>query len=150
VWLVTKRQGADSGLDIPDIYYVLYESSVSISNFSEGGTVMPVFEISPLVNGKGLRLEGELDLAASPRLTEAFLDFATSEGEVHLDLSEVSFMDSSGLRVILALARSRADTGSSVVLLDPSAAVVRIFEIIGIHEHPGVEIRHPGAEPVTV
>ncbi len=110
---------------------------------------MSVFEISPLVNGKGLRLEGELDLAASPRLTEALLDFATSEREVHLDLSEVSFMDSSGLRVILALARSRADIGS-VVLLDPSAAVVRIFEIMGIDEHPGVEIRHLGAEPVTV
>ena len=111
---------------------------------------MSVFEISPLVNGKGLRLEGELDLAASPRLTDALLDFATSERDVHLDLSEVSFMDSSGLRVILALARSRADTRSSVVLLDPSAAVVRIFEIMRIDEHPGVEIRHPGAEPVTV
>ena len=40
---------------------------------------------------------------------------------MHLDLSEVSFLDSSGLRVILALARSRGDNGS-VVLLDPSAA----------------------------
>ena len=108
---------------------------------------MSVFEIAPLVNGKGLRLEGELDLAAAPRLTEAFLDLASSEGEVHLDLSEVSFLDSSGLRVILALARSRADIGS-VVLLDPSAAVVRIFEIMGIDEHPGVEMR-PSAEPVT-
>ena len=110
---------------------------------------MSVFEIWPLVNGKGLRLEGELDLAAAPQLTEALLDFASSEGEVHLDLSEVSFLDSSGLRVILALARSRADIGS-VVLLDPSAAVVRIFEIMGIDEHPGIEIRHASAEPVTV
>jgi len=54
---------------------------------------MSVFEISPLVNGKGLHLEGELDLAAAPRLTEALLDFASSEGEVHLDLTEVSFLD---------------------------------------------------------
>ena len=37
MWLVTKRHGADSGLDIPDIYYVLYESSVSISNFWKEG-----------------------------------------------------------------------------------------------------------------
>ena len=106
---------------------------------------MSVFEISPLVNGKGLHLEGELDLAAAPRLTEALLDFASSEGEVHLDLTEVSFLDSSGLRVILALARSRGDTGS-VVLLDPSAAIVRIFEIMGIDEHPGIEIRHPSTD----
>lgn len=149
MWLVTKRQGADSGLDIPDIYYVLFGSSVSISNISERGTVMSVFEISPLVNGKGLRLAGELDLAGAPRLTEAFLDFASPEREVHLDLTQVSFLDSSGLRVILALARSRADTGS-VVLLDPSAAVRRILEIVGIDEHPGIEIRQASAEPATV
>jgi len=149
VWLVTKRQGADSGLDIPDKYYVLYGSSVSIPNFAEGGTVMSVFEISPLVNKKGLRLAGELDLATAPGLTEALLDFASSGGEVHLDLSEVSFLDSSGLRVILALARSRGDNGS-VVLLDPSAAIMRSLEIMGIDEHPGIEIRHPSAETMTV
>ena len=110
---------------------------------------MSVFEISPLVNGKGLRLAGELDLAAAPRLTEALLDFASAKGEVHLDLTEVSFLDSSGLRVILALARSRVDKGS-VVLLDPTAAIVRVLEIAAIDEHPGIEIRHPSAEPVTV
>ena len=79
MWLVTKRHGADSGLDIQDIYYVLFESSVSIPHFSEGGTVMSVFEITLLVNGKGLRLAGELDLAAAPRLTEALLDFAPAK-----------------------------------------------------------------------
>jgi anti-anti-sigma factor len=110
---------------------------------------MSVFEISPLANGKGLRLAGELDLAAAPRLTDALLDFASSEGEVHLDLGEVSFVDSSGLRVILALARSRGDNGS-VVLLDPSAAIMRILEIMGIDGHPGIEIRHPSAAPATV
>ena len=110
---------------------------------------MSVFEMSPLVNGKGLRLAGELDLATAPGLTEALLDFASSEGEVHLDLSEVSFLDSSGLRVILALARSRGDNWA-VVLLDPSAAILRIFEILGIDEHPGIEIRRPSTEPVPV
>lgn len=111
---------------------------------------MSVFEIFPLANGQGLRLAGELDLAAAPRLTEALLDFASADGgELHLDLTEVSFLDSSGLRVILALARSRGGTGS-VVLLDPPAAIMRILEIAGIDEHPGIEIRHPSAEPVTV
>jgi anti-anti-sigma factor len=110
---------------------------------------MSVFEMSPLVNRKGLRLAGELDLATAPRLTEALLDFASSEGDVHLDLGGVSFLDSSGLRVILALARSRGDT-ASVVLLDPSAVILRIFEIMGIDEHPGIEIRQRSAEPVAV
>ena len=50
--------------------------------------------------------------------------------------------------MILALARSRVDNGS-VVLLDPTAAIVRVLEIAGIDEHPGIEIRHPSAEPVV-
>ena len=106
---------------------------------------MSVFEISPLVNGKGLRLAGELDLAGAPRLTEALLDFASSEGDVYLDLTEISFLDSSGLRVILALARSRGD--GTLVLLDPSPAIRRILEVVGIDEHPRIEIRHASAEP---
>jgi anti-anti-sigma factor len=108
-----------------------------------------MLEMSSLVDGEGMRLAGELDLATAPQLAEALLEFASSEGELQLNVSELTFLDSSGLRVILELARSRADDGS-VVLLDPSAAVMRILEIMGIDEHPGVEIRHPSAEAVTV
>ena len=109
---------------------------------------MSAFEMSPLLDGKGLRLAGELDLASAPRLTEALLDVAWPAAEVHLDLADLSFLDSSGLRVILELARSRGIDGS-VVLLHPSKAVMRTFEIIGIDEHPGIEIRHWSAEPIT-
>jgi hypothetical protein len=49
----------------------------------------------------------------------------------------------------MALARARVDNGS-VVLLDPTAAIVRVLEIAGIDEHPGIEIRHPSAELVAV
>ena len=110
---------------------------------------MSVFEISPLVNGKGLHLEGELDLAAAPRLTEALLDFASSEGELHLNLSGLTFLDSSGLHVILALADSRGDD-RPVVLLNPHTLILRILEIMRIDEHPRIEIRQSSAESVTV
>jgi anti-sigma B factor antagonist/stage II sporulation protein AA (anti-sigma F factor antagonist) len=111
--------------------------------------VVSVFEMSPLVDGKGLRLAGELDLATAPRLTEALFDFASSEADVHLDLAELSFLDSSGLRAILLLARSRADD-RSVVLIKPSPAIMRTFEIVGIDQHPRIEIRHPSADLTTV
>ena len=57
-----------------------------------------------------------------------------------LDLSELTFLDSCGTRALLELARTRNGNGP-VVILDPSRAVARLFEIIGIDEHPGLGLR---------
>lgn len=108
---------------------------------------MSVLEISPLIGAAGLRLDGELDLTTAPLLTEALLDLA-SEREVHLDLAMLTFLDSSGLHVIAKLARSQ-DGNRSVVLLNPSTAVMRSLEITGIDQHPAVEIRRRDAEPAA-
>ena len=109
---------------------------------------MSVLEMSPLVHEQGLRLAGELDLATAPQLAEALLEFASSEGELHLNVSELTFLDSSGLHVIMALARSQ-DGNRSLVLLNPSTAVMRCLEITGIDKHPAVKILRGDAEPIA-
>jgi anti-sigma B factor antagonist len=106
-----------------------------------------VLEISPLTGVAGLRLEGELDLATAPLLKEALVDLG-SERAVHLDLALLTFLDSSGLQVIVALAQS-LDGNRSVVLVNPSTAVRRCLEITGIDKHPAVEIRQGDAEPLA-
>jgi anti-anti-sigma factor len=106
-----------------------------------------VLEISPLTSVAGLRLDGELDLATAPLLTEALLDLV-SEREVHLDLALLTFLDSSGLHAIIKLARSQ-EGDRSVVLVNPSLAVLRILEITGIDKHPAVDIRLGDVEPVA-
>jgi len=106
-----------------------------------------VLEISPLTGDAGLRLEGELDLATAPLLKEALVDLG-SERAVHLDLALLTFLDSSGLQVIVALAQS-LDGNRSVVLVNPSTAVRRCLEITGIDKHPAVEIRQGDAEPLA-
>lgn len=100
---------------------------------------MSVFEISPLVEQAGLKLAGELDLATVPSLREALFDFLPTD-EVHLDLSELTFLDSTGLHALLALARSRRGDGS-VVLVNPSPAVMRVLEIVDIHRHALIEVQ---------
>ena len=100
---------------------------------------MSVLEISPLPGVAGLRLDGELDLATAPLLKEALVDLG-SERDVHLDLALLTFLDSSGVHAIVALAHT-LDGNHSVVLVNPSAAVRRCLEITGIDKHPAVEIR---------
>lgn len=80
-----------------------------------------------------ITLTGELDLAGVDRVTQELLQAeATDVSEVVLDLEELTFIDSSGIAVILAAdARSRAD-GERLRLNGGSAHVRRVFELSGL------------------
>ena len=86
---------------------------------------------------EGFRLEGELDMATTGGLTDLLL--AAGDGEVVLDFSGVSFMDSSGLRALLEGAGLR--NGRPVVIKDPSPQVRRVLEISIPDGVPGLEVR---------
>ncbi len=78
-----------------------------------------------------LVLSGDLDIAGADALDEELLQVESSarSGVLALDLREISFLDSSGLRVLLAAdARARGD-GRRLVLVRGSAVVHRVFEI---------------------
>ena len=100
---------------------------------------MSEFTIARLESGNGLKIAGELDVATASQLTLALRD-ASSAGQVILDLSELTFMDSCGVRAILELARAQNGNGP-VVILNPSRAVSRVFDIVGIDQHAEIELR---------
>ena len=62
------------------------------------------FSISSGAGGDGSRqfvVRGELDLATAPQLEEALVSAIEAGDEVVLDLRELEFMDSSGVRVLV-------------------------------------------------
>ena len=108
---------------------------------------MSEFTIARLDGGNGLKVAGELDVATASQLAEALRE-ASSAGQVVLDLSELTFLDSCGIRAILELARTQNGNGP-VIILNPSHAVSRVFDIIGIDQHAGIELRRTdGRVPV--
>lgn len=82
-------------------------------------------------------VSGEVDAHTAPTL-EAHLAAEPVDRPIRLDLSAVTFMDSSGLRVLID-AHHRAADGHGVVLVRPSRPVVRLLEISGLTEHLSVE-----------
>ncbi len=78
---------------------------------------------------------GELDIATAPVLDEK-LQAATADraGPVIVDLDGVSFMDSSGLQVVVAHTLARQN-GAQVLLTRGSAQVHRLFEVSGMLDH---------------
>jgi anti-sigma B factor antagonist len=83
-----------------------------------------------------LTLTGELDPHTAPLLAEE-LDGLESEGvtAVVLVLSNLGFIDSSGLRVLIAADRDIAERGGTLTLRSPSETVRRLLEITGLNDH---------------
>jgi anti-anti-sigma factor len=76
----------------------------------------------------GARIVGELDLATAPELKEFLSQVPHPDDRLEVDISGLSFMDSSGLEVFLRQAASRTDD-APLVLVKPSRTVQRVFEI---------------------
>jgi anti-sigma B factor antagonist len=90
------------------------------------------FDIS-VTSGAGcamVRVRGEVDLATAPKLHSSLrAAWLASHGELAIDLSEVSYLGVTGLRVLLgALDLARA-SGGDVVLWDPSPMACQLLEI---------------------
>jgi anti-sigma B factor antagonist len=79
-----------------------------------------------------LAVEGELELASADQLERSVARLQQPEiKRIVLDLSQVQFIDSSGLRVLLAVRNAAKRKGHALVLVAPAPSVQRIFEITG-------------------
>jgi anti-anti-sigma factor len=80
-----------------------------------------------------IRLFGELDLAGAPPVQRELERAETTDvTSIVLDLSGLTFMDSTGVRlVVTATARSRADANRLRLVRGP-AAVQRVFELSAV------------------
>ncbi|HLM51771.1 MAG TPA: STAS domain-containing protein [Solirubrobacteraceae bacterium] len=97
-------------------------------------------------NGRCLRLSmtGDLDLYTAPRLDDALV---AAEGEkwpeIVLDLSDLGFMDSSGLR-LLARAHARAEQdGRRVLVVQGPEHVARVLRLTGLDRELEVVEAYP-------
>lgn len=82
-----------------------------------------------------VKLRGELDLASAPVL-QSDLDEAIATAPVTvLDLEELAFMDSTGLRMFARLNQAAKERGVRLLVGRPSPAVLRILDVAGLVEH---------------
>ena len=81
---------------------------------------LPGFEIAvtPAAEGVLVAVSGELDIATASAFEATLLE-QLAEGPVRLDLRELSFMDSTGIRVLDAILRDLPVIGSTL-LIDPA------------------------------
>ena len=79
-------------------------------------------------------LSGELDMAAIESAGQAIDRAEQDDGMLVLDLSGLTFIDSTGLEVILRAARRAEDSGRRLVVARPSPYVRRLFQLTAIDQ----------------
>lgn len=96
---------------------------------------MTEFRVERIEQAEGVRLvlSGELDLAGTDRLLRAGED-VPGGGTLTLNLSDLSFMDSSGLRAIMNLDRRSRRDGWSLAIENPRDQVLKLLQLCGFEQ----------------
>ena len=94
-------------------------------------------EIITQLDGDEMRIElrGRLDAAWSNSVSKTLQD--TVQGGAHriaLDLSQVSYLSSAGIRVLVMLTKNIKAIGGSFRLINPSEAVSEVLKLVGFQQ----------------
>ncbi len=92
-------------------------------------------------------ITGEIDLATCGRLRDAIEPHLGPGQRVVLDLSGVSFMDSSCLHVLVQARTTLTADGGSLILRNPSDAARRVLTVSGMAELFDIETHTTKAPP---
>ena len=88
----------------------------------------------------GLRVAGEIDVFTAPSLADGLSQIMAMPGErAVIDLEGVTFIDSTGLRVLIEADQRMRDAEGVLVLSRPSRAVVRLLELTALVDWLTVE-----------
>ncbi|HET8977721.1 MAG TPA: STAS domain-containing protein [Solirubrobacteraceae bacterium] len=103
----------------------------------------PVSDTSPVAMRR-VPVAGELDLASAVPMLDAVRAALRSRPQtLELDLSAVTFIDVAGLRAVITCRRMAVAHDARLVLVDPSHAVRRLVEMVGLGALFGVEAGEP-------
>lgn len=94
-----------------------------------------------------LALGGEIDIATAPGAVAGVIDARPSPGDVvTLDMSEVSFIDSTGISMLLSVNEYLHGIGCQLAIANPSAPLMRVLAMVGLSEHFPIESTELGAK----
>jgi anti-anti-sigma factor len=93
----------------------------------------------------GLRFTGEIDASNAHAVAHSLDTALTSNGDVHLDLSQLLFCDISGIRAIVSAAETVTD-GRRLLLHGLPSQLESVMKLVGWGDLPGLVMCSCGAE----
>ena len=74
-----------------------------------------------------VHLDGEIDMDVTEKAKEVIMPLIEAKKEVHLNLKDVQYMDSSGISVLIESHQKATEVGTKVVLKDISKSVLKVI-----------------------
>jgi anti-sigma B factor antagonist len=100
----------------------------------------------PIDRGHLVVASGELDISATPRLSTVLAMAATNPGgRLVLDLSDVTFIDSTALGTILKAAAQLDESGTLLAVVAPEGPVRRLLEMTNLTQRFRLFTNRPAA-----
>lgn len=98
----------------------------------------PSFSVTVTDAGDGravVAASGELDIATAPQLVAAVAGLAPpATTAIAIDLSGLTFIDSSGINALRATVRAAGSRGAGAIVASPSERVQRVLDLVRIAE----------------
>jgi len=85
--------------------------------------------VEPLDDARLIRAAGELELSTAPALSQELDEARDTGATALLDLADVTFIDSSGLQLLLEASRQSAESDWAFFIVRTSEAVRRLVEL---------------------
>jgi len=95
--------------------------------------------------GARLVLAGEIDLTTAPRFEHCLHEFIrTTEHDVEVDASRLTFVDSAGVAILAATTRMLARSGRQLVIRRSPPFLSRLLDITGVSNSLYLDRSQPG------
>ena len=85
------------------------------------------YKVSEEGNVSTVFLNGEIDMDVTEKAKEVILPLVEAGKEVHLNLKDVSYMDSSGISVLIESHQKAMEAGTKVTLKEISKSVLKVI-----------------------
>lgn len=86
-------------------------------------------------------VRGEVDMGTADRLSSALVPAVSERGPITVDISRLTFIDSTGLHALADAAASLKDRGCIIIHgLDGSPSVRKVFELTQVGELRNIHI----------
>jgi anti-anti-sigma factor len=90
--------------------------------------------VTPCAGATLIAVRGDLDAATEPQLTHVLSELARTDGRLVLDLRELSFIDASGLRLLLRADAHARRNGRQLSLI-AGHHVTRLLDLCHLRDH---------------
>ena len=85
------------------------------------------YKVTEEGNVSTIHLDGEIDMDVTEKAKEVIFPVIDSGKEVHLNLSQVQYMDSSGISVLIESHQKALEKNTKVIIKDVSKSVLKVI-----------------------